>query len=131
MPSDSNGPSAPRVLLSDRKSDRTTQIRRAHHEDGMTIRAVDSPDEPDAPTGGMAAAAAVALGGVPLDQEISVSLIRDFNRSNYLVLGFENGVGRWPLGTQCRALLAGAKYVFDSKPAESLTSVKVKRWRMG
>ncbi len=123
MPSDCNGPSPPLVFLWDHKSDRTTQIRRALREDGMMIRAVDSPGEPDAGAGGMAAAAVVALGEAPLDQELAVSLIRNFNRSNCLVLAFEDGVSRWPLGTRCRALLAGAKHIFDSKAPEFLTEL--------
>src|SRR5882762_4238263 len=119
MPSDANSPSLSAVLLWDSKADRATQIRRALREHGITLRALESPGEPDLP-GEAAALTLVALGEVLADQEVALSLIHKVRRSNSIVLAFEDGVSRWPLGARCRVLLAGAKQIFDSAGPEFL-----------
>ncbi len=124
MPSDASFSVRPTLLVWDHKTERTTKIQRVLSEDGITIRAVKSPGETESASRETGAAALVALGKSPSENEAAIALIRGFHRSNYPVMAFEDGASRWPLAARCHVLLAGARRIFDSEAREFLADLR-------
>ena len=126
MRPDSNAPAiAPEVLVWDRKPVRITQIQRALGEAGITIHTMERPAKGEFASEGAADVTLVSLGQEPGDQEVALSLICTFRKSMRFVFAFEDGTSRWPLAVRCRALLAGAKRIFDSEAPEFLSDLRL------
>lgn len=124
MPSDLSFSVSAAPLVWDRKPERTTQIQRAFREVGISIRVVESSGETESVSRDTGAVALVALGNSPAEHEVAFSLIHGFHQSNYAVIAFEDGAGRWPLTARCRVLLAGAKRILDSEAQEFLADLR-------
>jgi DNA-binding NtrC family response regulator len=58
--------------------------------------------------------ALVAVAEQPAPHSPVLDEVRRLKEDGYTVLCYANGAGAWPLGAQCRLLLAGASDVFDS-----------------
>lgn len=66
------------------------------------------------PSSGRFSIALVTLGTSPLSIDIGLEAIRTLKQKGFTVIAYGEGVETWPLGVQCRGLLAGASRVLDS-----------------
>ncbi len=62
--------------------------------------------------------ALVAPGARPAPGDLSLEVVHTLRRKGFQVIAFEEGAHQWPLGSQCRLLLAGALCVLDSSEPE-------------
>src|SRR5262245_31475730 len=62
--------------------------------------------------------ALVALGARPSPADLALEVIRTLKQKGFKVICYEDGAHGWPLGTQCRPLLAGSLRLLDSAKAD-------------
>jgi transcriptional regulator with GAF, ATPase, and Fis domain len=58
--------------------------------------------------------AVVGLGGRLCPGDVALEVIRTLKQGGLTVISHEEGADSWPIGTRCRALLAGSSWVLDS-----------------
>ena len=62
--------------------------------------------------------ALVALVKCPSPNDLALEVIRTLKRKEFKIICYEDGAHTWPLGRQCRPLLAGALKLLDSENAD-------------
>jgi hypothetical protein len=104
-----------RVLVSDPNPSRRLLAGRVIAECGVEPRWIEPAallsDVDRLPSSGLAV---VAPGGRPSPGNPGLDAIAALTRSGLTVICYEDGAQAWPLGVQCRALLAGASALLDS-----------------
>ena len=108
-----------RVLVSDPDPSRRLLAGRVIAECGAEPRWIEPAarlsDVDGLPSSGLAV---VAPGGRPSPGNPGLDAIGALTRSGLTVICYEDGAQAWPLGVQCRALLAGASALLDSGKPE-------------
>lgn len=61
---------------------------------------------------------------------VGMELIRDLKTKGFKVIAYEGGAERWPIGTKCLPLLAGAVQLFDSSRTDFLRQLQMTINRM-
>ena len=117
------------VLVSDPDPSRRLLAGRVITECGVEPRWIEPAallsDVDGLPSSGLAV---VAPGGRPSPGNPGLDAIGALTRSGLTVICYEDGAQAWPLGDQCRALLAGASALLDSgKPSSVRNSSPVIR----
>ena len=107
------------VLVSDPDPSRRLLAGRVIAECGVEPRWIEPAallsDVDGLPSSGLAV---VAPGGRPSPGNPGLDAIGALTRSGLTVICYEDGAQAWPLGDQCRALLAGASALLDSGKPE-------------
>ena len=107
------------VLVSDPDPSRRLLAGRVIAECGVEPRWIEPAallsDVEGLPSSGLAV---VAPGGRPSPGNPGLDAIGALTRSGLTVICYEDGAQAWPLGDQCRALLAGASALLDSGKPE-------------
>ncbi|HWS99291.1 MAG TPA: sigma 54-interacting transcriptional regulator [Pyrinomonadaceae bacterium] len=109
---------APSVILWGRQCASSCAVNDALSDCGLTPRRIQDPSaaqgvEKD-PRGHVAL---VALSADPSQFQTALDVIRALRRKGFQVVSYQEDGQSWPLGLQCRALLAGCSWLLDSAKA--------------
>ncbi|MBL8191550.1 MAG: sigma 54-interacting transcriptional regulator [Acidobacteria bacterium] len=68
--------------------------------------------------------AVFAVGGMPSPDNPIVEMIHSLKERGFKIVAYEDGASEWPLGLQCRALLAGSQWLLDSAQPDFVSELK-------
>ena len=117
-------PESPRrVIISDEHLDRQQEISRIVANAGLQPLVIGDSSKCSLLEFSTKCFIAVASTGAA-GAGVGMQVIRDLKTRGFKVIAYEDGAERWPIGTKCLALLAGAVELFDSSGADFLRQLR-------